>query len=60
MDKPSLQNIIDISREMTNRLPVEKRGCGPLVALTIWTLLSENYLFPPKYIVRHMLWGLIF
>jgi hypothetical protein len=74
MDRPSLQDIIDISREMIDRVPVEKRGinitedrrfqelfgCGPLVALAICTLLSENDLIPPKGIVRHMLWGLLF
>jgi hypothetical protein len=74
MDKPSLQYIIDISREIINRVPVEKRGihitedrrflelfgCGPLVALALWTLISENHLIPPKVIVRHMLWGLFF
>jgi hypothetical protein len=74
MDKPSLQDIIDISREMIDRVLVEKRGinitedrrfrelfgCGPLVALALWTLLSENDLIPSKGIVRHMLWGLLF
>jgi hypothetical protein len=62
MDKPPLQDIIDISREMIYRVPVEKRGinitedrkfrelfgCGPLAALALWTILSENDLTPLK------------
>jgi hypothetical protein len=74
MDKPSLQDIIDISRETIDRVLVEKRGinitenrqfrelfgCGPLVALALWTLLSVNELIPPRGILRHMLWVLLF
>jgi hypothetical protein len=62
MDKPSLQDIIEISREMIDRVLLEKRGikitedrrfrepfgCGPLMALALWTLLSENDLTPLK------------
>jgi hypothetical protein len=61
MDNPYLQDVIEISREMIDRALVEKRGinitedrrfrelfgCGPSVALTLWTLFSENDFIPP-------------
>jgi hypothetical protein len=71
----SLQDVIDISREMINKTfnghkrginETEDRrfrelfGCGPLVALALWVRIVENELAPPKGIIRHMLWALLF